>query len=66
MAVSFNAAYGYFIVELAESFGERIPPDTFDEFERQYLTSSSPRTNTNQRRNSLALVRNSEHRRKCD
>lgn len=33
--VTFNAARGYFAIEPAESFAERIPPDTFDEFERQ-------------------------------
>jgi hypothetical protein len=41
-AVSFNAAYGYFVVEPAESFGERIPPDTFDEFERRYPDEFQP------------------------
>jgi hypothetical protein len=41
-AVSFNAANGYFVVEPAESFAERIPADTFDEFERRYPDEFQP------------------------
>jgi hypothetical protein len=41
-AVSFNAYYGYFVVEPADDFDARIPPDPFDELQRRYPDQYHP------------------------
>ena len=41
-AVSFNAYYGYFVVEPADDFHGRIPPDPFEELQRRYPDQFQP------------------------
>jgi hypothetical protein len=41
-AVSFNAYMGYFVVEPAEDFDQRMPDDTFEEMLRRFPDPYEP------------------------
>lgn len=41
-AVTFNAALGYFVIEPAEEFHRRIPPDPYDELQRYFPDEFEP------------------------
>lgn len=41
-AVSFNAYYGYFVVEPSDDFDARIPPDPFEELQQRYPDQFQP------------------------